>query len=232
MAFDPPFEPEQHVDPTARTVLWIAAAISLLAHLSIMLFWYGRYDQPTQAAPAMTSFQIHLAPEEVTEPAAASPIGAVEPLADPIAKSQPPAAAESQTRDNHGETPLAPPPVPGRISILQSVDDYVANLPLSSDYLPQDTGADPGNIFSPKLRKALRAPERRRSSEERFRALNDSTVADAYERVALDDKCFRLENLGGGGDKRAWYPVKCSGSQTTSGAMARGLQEALDNGDE
>jgi hypothetical protein len=113
------------------------------------------------------------------------------------------------------------------MSILQRVDDYVANLPLSSEYLPQDADTGPDNIFHPSLRRALRAPEGGRSARD-VRVLNNSTVADAFERVSVDGKCFRLEDLGGGADKRAWYPIKCKGNESTSAAMARGLEEALE----
>src|SRR5690606_15228653 len=119
-------------------------------------------------------------------------------------------------------------PAPGRTSILQRVDDYVANLPLSPEFLPGDASAEPGNIFHPALRRALRAPERGASGDARLRMLNNSSVTDADERVGLDGKCFRLDDLGGGGDRRAWYPVKCRGNESTSDAMARGLEEALE----
>lgn len=227
MVLDSPAEHEQHTVP-AYAAIGVAFAASLLVHVGVLLVGPGIRDQPLKAAPASVPLQIRLAPrvaERVTE---SVPI----PPADPeLSRELPqPSTAEAPPAGEHAQTspPLPEATVPpARVSILRSVDAYVADLPPSSEDLPKDTNLGSGNIFHPALRRTLRAPEGGRPDES-LHLLNDSTVADAFERVSLDGKCFRLQDLGGGGDKRAWYPVKCRGKQSTSDAMARGLEEALE----
>lgn len=231
----------ERCESIARPVFGAAVAISVLMHIGALL-WLDARDAPERTSFSPMPLQILLVPPAV-QPAPVS-------LVDPQPMSEPPqlpvkkhsvkqhSVKKSPARElpakepPHGEHAQASPvPAktavpPPQVSILQRVDDYVANMPLSSEYLPTDTKAESGNIFHPTLRRALR--EQGGRADDSLKMLNDSTVVDAYERVSLDGKCFRLEDLGGGGGKRAWYPIKCKGSESTSDAMARGLEEALE----
>ena len=225
MVFASPCERES----ASKLVLCVAMAISVLAHVALLL-WLELPDQSRRAVPASIPLQIRLMPKAM-ESEIVQPEPVPEPASPPVVLVREPQPIREPQRGEHTQalqdlldaSSVAPP---ARISILKQVDDYVADLPLSSEYLPDSTQAEPDNIFHPKLRRALR--ERGERSSNSVGTLNESTVADAYEWVSHDGKCFRLEDLGGGRGKRAWYPVKCKGSESTSDAMARGLEEALE----
>lgn len=203
-------------------MLAVAIAISVLMHVGAFWWWAEMRQKPERMSSPSLEILLRL-------PAPKPAPAALPEDPQPVIESSPPAPAEPLI----DEAPVTSAPLEAvvlpapRMSIQQRIDDYVANLPLSAEYLPDNTQAEPDNIFHPKLREALR--EQGGRSSDSLGSLNDSTMADAYERVSLDGKCFRLEDLGGGGDRRAWYPVKCKGGESTSDAMARGLEAALEH---
>lgn len=210
----------ERCESIARPVFGVAVAISVLVHIGALL-WLEARDTPERPSFSPMPLQILLVPP-AAQPARVSPMDP-QPMSEPpqLSAKEPPRGEQTQASPVPAETAVPPP----QVSIRQRVDDYVTNLPLSSEYLPTDTKAESGNIFHPTLRRALQ--ERGGRADDSLEMLNNSTVVDAYERVSLDGKCFRLEDLGGGGGKRAWYPIKCKGGESTSDAMARGLEQAL-----
>lgn len=143
-------------------------------------------------------------------------------IAKPQDIEEPPPAVSALPPVEKNPDPPTPPAPPK--SVLQMVDDYLSTEPPPA-LPPAEADTGPDNVFHPELRRALGGPKRHSGINAQ---LDNSDIGDTQERVALDGKCFRLENLGGGGDRRAWYPVTCNGKETTSEAMARGLIEALE----
>ena len=195
--------------------------LSVLLHLSVLVVLY-KLNTPRKGVEEQVHLRIQIRAEESPaveipspEPEIAEP-QEIEELPDAVAT--PPPVEQKPDPPPMPTSPSAAPPK----SVLQMVDDYLATEDLPA-VPPADTG--PHNIFHPELRRALGGPKRQPGGNP---LLNNSTIGDTQERVALDGKCFRLEDLGGGGDRRAWYRVTCNGKETPLEAMARGLMEALE----
>lgn len=211
----------------AGWMLGAAVAVSLLLHgvawVLVVTLVKPRQDVKPRSA---VQVQIHHAHRSADAAIAPQQTEALEP--PPEIDPEPDMAANT----NEDSVAAPPPAVPAvetpqvSKSILQMAEEYVAAQPLEEG-IPRPVNDKHSNIFHPELRQALEQDSARVDSRTVF-LLNNSTLADAQERVALDGKCFRLENLGGGGDRRAWYSVKCTGRESTSDAMARGLMEALE----
>lgn len=206
--------PDLEVRTRRGWLLGVGVALSVLLHLVVLAVLH-KWIPIRQSMTEQGGLQIQIRAEVSPVMESSVPEPKIEEQQE-IEELPPPVATPPSVEK------IPDPPPPPRKSVLQMVDEYRASedLPVAP---PADIG--PGNVFHPDLRRAPGGPQRQSGGNP---LLNNSTLSDTQERVALDGKCFRLEDLGGGGDRRAWYRVTCKGNETTSDAMARGLMEALE----
>jgi|GEM_PF-2907064 len=217
--------------------LGLGLSISLAGHLLGVLLWPWPAKILKPDAVTEREYKVFLIAAPITpkhEPARGTSATESEIEADEasLPENPPPEIADKQDGvtpeisaipENQRDSP--------RISILQSAEDFVRGQELYPDFHAPpsaDTEGDPGNIFHPVLRQQMQSRSRHTmGGAANSQVLNTSALADPQERVAADGKCFRLEDFGGGGERRAWYRVKCRGEESTSDTMHRALLENL-----
>jgi hypothetical protein len=236
-------QPDDSKPAGNKASLWIALLISLFTHIFLLLMSRHFVIAPVTIRLENREFHVALQPNNESP---AKPITESNIPKDSIAK--PDKSVAPNNRNNvaaPARSASQKPPVerntasqrlsdtPARVSILESAEAIIAaeaaafNASRASGNSNLSDG-DGGNNFGAALARDLhstRAKNHNRRAESE--ALNTSDPTDSRERVAMNGKCFRLENIGGRGDQRAWYRINCIGKESTSDTMHRALLDHL-----
>jgi hypothetical protein len=111
------------------------------------------------------------------------------------------------------------------------VDEFLRSrdfLPPPGDVSVQSQKSGFDDVFRADLRQKLREQSARRAPITSTNSMNSSTMSDAYERVAIADKCFTLKTIADGRiDQRLWYGRECKGKTSLSETMAQAIRDTM-----
>ncbi len=239
---DPPAFSSIRSAPIAqsRRPLAVGVVISIVINLGLLYSWGYFYLPTLSEKPAIPdrTMQVRL---QSAEPAKPTPLEE-QPLMEPDEPKPKPGAETPDTADTIDEPVRSSATLPQKPETAQpsaeaNLEGLLAEptvvLPADADSADYKLNAPPSSgafddVFDPRLRRKLRMREPETNQSLDTVNLNRSTAEDPDQRVSMGEKCFRLEDAGGGSmTQKIWYRAKCRDYDDESETMKRAIQSRL-----
>ena len=225
--------------PENIRVLPLAILLSLMINAGLLFLWQGYL--PGVSGEIETGgdvLEVHL---QSVDPVPVSPEKEIRhntltPPAEAVVETTVVDRIEQPGNPSSAASPVAKAPTTSKdwkeLLSAPMVTEFMRNRDFSSppnEFSHQNQGSGFEDVFRADLRRKLRE-QSKRSGPVSSVNLNNSTVSDAYERVAVAGKCFTLEPIADGRiDQKLWYTRKCVGKTSLSETMAQAIRDRMNH---
>lgn len=222
-------------------ILPLAILLSLVINAGLLFLWQSFRPAIPEIGTAGDLLEVRLQSVDlVPVPPEKEPVSPKQDARRNISTEPAEAVVEAPPADKRNVQTLSSTASPAGKTTVSSKDwkrllsaPMVAEFMRSRDFssppnqLSQNPGTEFEDVFRSDLRQTLRE-QAGRIVPAPTNDLNNSTISDAHERVAIAGECFDLKNIAGGRiGQKLWYPRECNGKTDLSETMAQAIRDRM-----